>query len=70
MSVLAVREASAAICRKKQIPMAETEAQIREFLRLAEIAVVSITVTENDIALSALKKGPPSFLTATVRSIW
>ncbi len=55
MSVLAVWETSAAICRKKQIPMLRAEAQIQEFLRLAEIAVVSITVTENDIALSAFE---------------
>jgi ribonuclease VapC len=53
--VLAVWEASAAIYRKKPIPMAEGEAQIQEFLRLAEIAVVSITLTENDIASAPLK---------------
>ncbi|PKA43369.1 type II toxin-antitoxin system VapC family toxin (plasmid) [Rhizobium sullae] len=55
-SVLAVWEAAAAIYRKKQIPMAEAEAKVQEFLRLAEIAVVSITLTENTIALSAFEK--------------
>lgn len=48
--VLAVSEASAALYYKNGFPMTEAAAQIQEFLRLGEIAVVSIT------CLSAFEK--------------
>jgi ribonuclease VapC len=55
-SVIAVWEATVALYRKKDIPMAEAEAHIAEFLRLADIETMPVTGAELSPALAAFEK--------------
>lgn len=53
-SVIAVWEAAAALYRKKsQSSMAEAQASLDEFIRLAEITVLPVTPDDNGLALKA-----------------
>jgi len=55
-SAIAVWEATVGLYRKKNIPMAEAEARVQEFLELCSIQVVSVSTRETTIALQAFDR--------------
>lgn len=55
-SPIAVFEATLGICRKRHASVEEAEADVREFLDLARIELVPITMKEAEIALSAFSR--------------
>jgi ribonuclease VapC len=55
-SPIAVFEAALGICRKRHASVEEAEADIREFLGVAEIRAVSITEREAETALAAFSR--------------
>jgi ribonuclease VapC len=55
-SPIAVFEAALGICRKRHASVEEAEADIREFLGVAEIHAVSITEREAETALAAFSR--------------
>ena len=46
-------EAALAICRKRQVSVAEARDDVREFLDIARIGVVAVAPTDGDTALEA-----------------
>lgn len=55
-SVIAVWEAVVAIYRKKSVPMAEAQVRVQEFLDLANIRMLPITIEELGPALKAFER--------------
>ena len=55
-SPIAVFEAALGICRKRHASVEEAEADIREFLGVAEIRAISITEREAETALAAFSR--------------
>ncbi len=55
-SPLALFEAATAVARKKQQVIADSEMQVREFLRIARISIVPPTEQEGAVALSAFAR--------------
>ena len=55
-SPIAVFEAALGICRKRHVSVEEAQADIREFLGVAEIRAVSITEREAETALAAFSR--------------
>ena len=55
-SPLAISEAVLALCRKRHASIAEAQADVREFLELAHIQVVTITQRDVETALGAFER--------------
>jgi ribonuclease VapC len=55
-SPIAVFEATAGICRKRHASVDEAEEDVLEFLKLARIEMIPITVKEADTALAAFSR--------------
>jgi ribonuclease VapC len=55
-SPIAVFEATLGICRKHHASMAESQEDVRQFLQMAGIRTVPVTVDEADTALDAFSR--------------
>ncbi len=55
-SPLAVFEAALGVCRKRHASVPEALGDVREFLRIADIGVISVTDTEVETALDAFSR--------------
>jgi ribonuclease VapC len=55
-SPIAVFEATLGICRKRHASVEEAEEDVREFLDLARIELIPITINETETALSAFSR--------------
>lgn len=55
-SPIAVFEATLGICRKRHASVEEAEEDVREFLELARIELIPITIKEAETALSAFSR--------------
>jgi ribonuclease VapC len=55
-TILAVWEATVGLYRKKNIPMQEAEARVKEFLEITKIQVLSLSSKETSIALQAFDR--------------
>ena len=55
-SPIAIFEATLGICRKRHASVEEAEEDVREFLELARIELIPITIKEAETALSAFSR--------------
>ena len=55
-SAVAVFEATLGLCRKRHASVAEAQADVEEFLAMASVRTVSITVREAEVALDAFSR--------------
>lgn len=55
-SPIAIFEAALGLCRKRYASVAEAEADVREFLAVARVRIVSITTGEAETALNAFSR--------------